>query len=91
MDSTSKPKHLIYKDLIDDETLDLVNHPSHYQEEGKIESIDYIRERLTPEQYKGGLIFNVHKYVHRWQSKNGKQDLEKANWYLEKLIGYLEE
>ena len=66
---------------------DIVNSPSHYKEEGKIECIDYMRERLTAEQFKGYLLGNVHKYTHRWQYKNGKEDLEKAQWYLNKLIG----
>ena len=69
----------------------VVNHPSHYAEEGKIESVDYIEERLNKEQFIGGLLFNVHKYLHRWQDKNGVEDLDKAQWYLEKLIGDLKE
>lgn len=66
---------------------DVVNSPSHYKEEGKIECIDYIRERMTDEQYKGYLLGNVYKYIHRWQHKNGKEDLDKADWYLERLQG----
>ena len=32
---------------------------------------------------------NVIKYVLRWQKKNGVQDLEKARFYLDRLIGEL--
>ena len=35
---------------------------------------------------------NVIKYMHRWRYKNGqnsKQDLEKARWYLNKLINLI--
>ena len=32
---------------------------------------------------------NVIKYVLRWQKKNGVQDLEKARYYLDRLIGEL--
>ena len=32
---------------------------------------------------------NVVKYVLRWQKKNGVQDLEKARYYIDRLIGEL--
>ena len=32
---------------------------------------------------------NVIKYVLRWQKKNGVQDLEKARYYIDRLIGEL--
>lgn len=58
-----------------------INHPNHYQ--GKIEVIDYIEE--YSKNYPEALIFNfgnVIKYVSRAPRKNGKEDLEKARWYL---------
>ena len=65
---------------------DAVNSPDHYNK-GGVECIDYLRQQLTEEQFKGYLLGNVHKYTHRWQYKNGKEDLEKAQWYLNRLIG----
>lgn len=62
-----------------------VNHPNHYQ--GKIEVIDYIEE--YSKNYPDALIFNfgnVIKYVSRAPRKNGKEDLEKARWYLDRMI-----
>lgn len=62
-----------------------VNHPNHYQ--GKIEVIDYIEE--YSKNYPEALIFNfgnVIKYVSRAPRKNGKEDLEKARWYLYRMI-----
>lgn len=62
-----------------------VNHPNHYQ--GKIEVIDYIEE--YSKNYPKALIFNfgnVIKYVSRAPRKNGKEDLEKARWYLDRMI-----
>jgi len=62
-----------------------VNHPNHYQ--GKIEVIDYIEE--YSKNYPEALIFNfgnVIKYVSRAPRKNGKEDLEKARWYLDRMI-----
>lgn len=71
-------------------TFDPVNKPSHYAGEG-IECIDYIKERLTPEQLQGYLNGAAMKYLHRWQAKeNPLQDLKKARWYLDRLIGELE-
>lgn len=59
---------------------DVVNHPSHYA--GKIECIDYIRDKLTPEGFTEYCIGNVLKYVSRWRKKDGIQDLKKAAVYL---------
>ena len=64
---------------------DQVNHPSHYRA-GRIECIDYIEDFLTGPEYIGYLRGSVAKYLHRWPYKNGQQDLEKAAWYLERLI-----
>lgn len=63
---------------------DNVNHPSHYL--GNVEVIDYIEDKLTPEQFEGYLIGNVIKYISRYQKKNGLEDLQKGRWYLNKLI-----
>jgi hypothetical protein len=52
---------------------------SHYQ--GEIQTWDYIVSNDL-----GYLEGNVIKYVSRYKKKNGKQDLEKAKHYLEKLI-----
>lgn len=68
-------------------TSDNVNHPSHYTF-GNIECIDAI-ETVT-EQLSGKEAFltgQVMKYMWRWKSKNGKEDLKKARWYLNRLIG----
>ena len=62
-----------------------VNKPSHYTT-GKIEVIDYIKDKLTPEQYIGYCMGNVIKYTSRWEHKGGVQDLEKAEVYLKWAI-----
>ena len=68
-------------------TTDKVNHPSHYTT-GRIECIEAIRESMTTVEYKGYLKGNVLKYLWRYQLKeNPKEDLEKAAWYLDRLIG----
>ena len=66
---------------------DAVNHPSHYCK-GGVECIDAIRAAMSEEAFKGFLKGNVMKYVYRYESKEKPvQDLEKAQWYLSRLIG----
>lgn len=68
----------------------MVNHPEHYTA-GGIETIDFIEAKLTHEQFVGYLTGNIIKYMARYQNKNGLQDLQKANWYLNKLTGVIED
>ena len=65
---------------------DMVNHPDHYCY-GGIETIDYIRAKLSPEEYRGYMKGSVIKYLSRAGHKDDIiQDLKKAQWYLNKLI-----
>lgn len=41
---------------------------------------------MSEEAFKGFIWGNVIKYIARWEDKGGKQDLEKARHYLDKLI-----
>ena len=70
-----------------EKTLDeKVNHPSHYTY-GDIEIIDFI-EQVTKD-YKPELAFaigNAIKYISRANRKNGKEDLDKARWYLNRVF-----
>lgn len=63
---------------------DKVNHPSHYTK-GGIECIEAIQSSMSDEGFKGYLKGNFMKYIWRYEHKNGKEDLEKANWYLRRL------
>ena len=63
---------------------DMVNSPPHYNKYG-IECIDAISS-ATGEGYEYYLQGNIMKYLWRYRYKNGVQDLEKARWYLNKLI-----
>jgi hypothetical protein len=68
---------------------DVVNHPSHYCH-GGIETIDYMRAKLTDEQYIGYLKGNLIKYVSRAGLKHDEvEDIEKAQWYLNRLLDVL--
>lgn len=70
-------------------SFDIVDKPQHYCN-SNIEPIDYMEDKLSPSGFEGYCIGNVIKYVSRYQHKNGVQDLQKAKWYLNKIIEYLE-
>ena len=58
-----------------------VDKPPHYQSDAGIEVIDVI-EAFNLTYHEG----NVLKYLLRWRKKGGKQDLLKAQWYLNRFI-----
>ena len=64
--------------------VDMVNSPPHYNKTG-IECIDAI-QAATENGFEYYLQGNIIKYLWRYRYKNGVEDLEKAKWYLEKLI-----
>lgn len=65
---------------------DPVERPSHYVN-GTIECIDAIQAATTQEEFEGFLRGNVLKYLWRCNLKSNKtEDLNKARWYLNRLI-----
>lgn len=69
---------------------DPVNHPAHYC--GQIETIDFIRDKLTKEGFAGYCAGNVMKYISRYDKKQDQiRDLQKAGVYLGWLIDTLKE
>ena len=72
----------MFKDF--DDEVDLVNNPPHYNV-GGIECIDAILS-ATNHNKEGYLQGNILKYVWRYEYKGGLEDLQKAQWYLNKLI-----
>lgn len=67
--STGMPDHV-------EEPRDMVNHPPHYTgHPSGVECID-VAEELPFN------LGNAFKYVFRYRAKNGRQDLEKARWYV---------
>ena len=63
---------------------DMVNNQPHYNKYG-VECIEAIQS-ATGEGYEYYLQGNIIKYLWRYRYKNGVQDLEKAQWYLSRLI-----
>lgn len=62
-----------------------VNHPKHYTQ-GGIECIDAIKAATVNKSgFEATLVGNVIKYLWRYESKGGIEDIEKALWYLSRL------
>lgn len=65
---------------------DDVNFPEHYRQ-SNTETIELIKESMTTEEFHGYLKGACMKYMARYKYKRQPvQDLEKAQWYLNRLI-----
>lgn len=65
---------------------DPVHAPAHYTA-GSIECIEAIEAQLTPQEYRGFLVGNCIKYLWRYKLKGEPlQNLEKCQWYLNRLM-----
>jgi len=74
--------NFMMRNLIEDK--DNIN-PDHYKD-SKIECIDAIESSMTPGSFQGYLKGTIIAYLWRYEQKNGQEDLNKAQWYLTKLI-----
>lgn len=61
--------------------------PSYYQKNGQ-DLIDHLSEIFNSDMFIGFMTGNIFKYLTRWQQKNGIEDLEKAQVYLNRLIEF---
>ena len=77
-----KPIHPCVKD-------NPVTHPSHYTQ-GGIECIDAMEAAYGKKAVEVFCLLNAFKYLWRTEHKNGKEDLEKAMWYLKKRLELME-
>ena len=83
-ENTEKAIKLLSNDVQQRKRNDKVNHPSHYNY-GDIETIDFI-EQVT-QHYNPNVAYhigNAIKYLARSPHKNGKEDVAKAKWYIER-------
>ena len=64
---------------------DNVQHPQHY-ETGKFECIDVMVETQGTIAVQDFCVCNAFKYLYRHRRKNGKEDIAKAAWYLNKYL-----
>lgn len=68
-----------------------VNHPPHYTA-GKVECIDALEAATIGLQgIEAVCTANAIKYLWRWKTKNGLEDLAKAKWYINKLAKHVAE
>lgn len=66
---------------------DMVNHPPHYTK-GGIETLDFIKAKLSTDEYKGYLKGNLIKYISRAGLKDEEAtDFGKINFYATELAG----
>lgn len=76
----------IYRVEIDVKTIikefDEINKPKHYNS-GKMQPLDFIDANLDNLGFYEATII---QYIFRWKLKNGLKDLEKAQFYLNRLI-----
>lgn len=70
---------------------DNVNHPEHYVNSCSIECIDAMQATFGTKDLAKYCAINAYKYLWRYKNKNGKEDLNKAEWYLNKFDELLEE
>lgn len=64
--------------------------PDHYKT-GGIETIEYMKAKSTPEEFRGHLRLTALKYLSRFGKKDDElQELLKAKWYLDRLVQELE-
>lgn len=69
--------------------VDNVNHPKHYKE-CSIECIDAMRVVLGDEGIFNYCMGCAFKYIWRWKFKNGREDLDKARWYVRQSRKYID-
>ena len=62
---------------------DIINHPSHYCF-GGMEAIDEMETVFGTEAVMHFCLLNVWKYRKRALRKNGEQDIQKSDWYMNK-------
>ena len=66
--------------------IDYVNHPPHYCQ-GGLESIEVMKAFASKEEFIGHLRLTAIKYLLRLNNKDSaKENAEKSQWYISKLV-----
>lgn len=63
--------------------IDNVNHPAHYEASTSIECIEAMELIFDWYDVQTFCLCNAFKYIWRHKHKNGLEDLDKAQWYLD--------
>ena len=70
---------------------EMVQHPAHYNQ-GKVECIDAMAAATVNKRgIEAICVSNVIKYLFRYETKNGLEDVKKAQFYLNRLVDELED
>ena len=59
-----------------------VNHPAHYNKEGRKECIEEMIEKFGIVAVRNFCLLNAYKYNYRHDMKGGVEDIAKAEWYM---------
>lgn len=62
--------------------------PDHYKKECSLECIESMELIFGEKAVLDFCICNAWKYIWRWKNKNGKEDLYKAKWYIDRALKY---
>lgn len=81
-------EHIVHNSPESISTGDPVN-PQHYK--ASVECITLMEELFGEEEVRSFCKLNAFKYMFRHTSKNGDEDLKKAQWYLNRYFLYSHE
>ena len=70
-------------DWIPKDAPDNVNHPAHYEQSCSLECIQVMELVFGANAVRGFCLCNAFKYMWRYKTKNGLEDLKKAKWYMD--------
>ena len=66
--------------------IDNVNHPAHYEASTSIECIEAMELIFDFDDVQQFCLCNAFKYIWRHKHKNGLEDLDKAQWYINHAV-----
>lgn len=65
-----------------EKTIDMVANPPHYAGSTSLECIECMRVTFGAKAVYNFCLCNSFKYLWRYKNKNGREDINKAGWYL---------
>jgi hypothetical protein len=83
-------KNVVKENKMNKEQMIQAIKPTYYKV-GNIETLDYIKELIKDMSSNEAVyVFNIIKYISRYNKKNGIEDVKKCQFYLNELINFLE-
>lgn len=70
----------------EEDLVDNVNHPKHYEGKTSLECIECMRLIFGVRATHHFCFGNAFKYLWRYKHKNGYEDIKKARWYLDYVL-----